>query len=118
VVGDARAAGGAPVIASPVDRVKPKGTVALQRLVNLEREPRATVVSERWDRDDWSQLWWVRAHLRLRAEAGVGDRLLDQCTQALRAKYPQYRAGPPFARVLVFDVERLVGWTAGGDPAG
>ena len=105
------------VLASPIDRVKPKGTVALQRLANLERDPRATVLCEHWDREDWSQLWWVRAHLRLRSEPepepqpGAASRLLEECATALRDKYAQYRA-TEFARVLVFDVERLVGWAA------
>src|SRR4029453_10552195 len=48
----------------PVDRVKPKASSRLQRERNLEADPRATLLVEHWDRDDWSQLWWVRAELR------------------------------------------------------
>ena len=48
----------------PVDRVKPKASMRLQRERNLEADPRATLLVEHWDRDDWSRLWWVRAELR------------------------------------------------------
>lgn len=48
----------------PIDRVKAKRSPRLQRQRNLEVDPRATLLIERWDRDDWSQLWWVRANLQ------------------------------------------------------
>ena len=48
----------------PVDRVKPKSTTRLQRERNLEADPRAALLIEHWDREDWSRLWWVRAELR------------------------------------------------------
>ena len=55
-------------LAVPVDAVKPKGSTALARIRNLQRDPRATLLVERWDADDWSRLWWVRLSL-VRAEA-------------------------------------------------
>ena len=51
----------------PVDQVKPKASSRLQRERNLEADPRATLLVEHWDRDDWSRLWWVRAELRWQA---------------------------------------------------
>lgn len=48
----------------PIDRVKPKASLRLQRERNLEADPRATLLVEHWDRSDWSRLWWVRAELR------------------------------------------------------
>ncbi len=99
------------VIATPVDRVKAKDTMELTRLSNLEHDPRAALLCEHWDRDDWSQLWWVRAHLRHRAESEVDARLLDECERALREKYPPYRE-TRFARILVFDVDQMTGWSA------
>ena len=39
---------------------KPKSTLRLQRLVNLQSDPRCALLVDRYD-DDWSQLWWVRA---------------------------------------------------------
>ena len=47
----------------PIDLVKPKTSLRLQRERNLEADPRATLLVEHWDRDDWSRLWWVRAEL-------------------------------------------------------
>ncbi len=99
------------VIATPVDRVKAKTTLALARLANLEHDPRAALVCEHWDRDDWSQLWWVRAHLRHRPADDVRARQVDEGQRALREKYPQY-ADATFARVLVFDVTLVAGWSA------
>ncbi len=99
------------VIATPVDRVKAKDTLELARLSNLEHDPRAALLCEHWDRDDWSQLWWVRAHLDRRPDDEVGVRLADECEEALCDKYPQYR-DTPFARLLVFDVTLVTGWSA------
>jgi len=39
-------------LGSPVDTIKPKRSVRLQRERNLEHDPRATLAIERWDRDD------------------------------------------------------------------
>ena len=47
----------------PVDRVKPKASSQLQREKNLALDPRAALLVEHWDPDDWSRLWWVRATL-------------------------------------------------------
>jgi PPOX class probable F420-dependent enzyme len=91
----------------PVDRVKPKASLRLQRERNLEADPRATLLVEHWDADDWSRLWWVRAELRWQADAdadltaGLGARLAD--------RYPQYR-DQPFARVLVLHIVGVTGW--------
>ena len=40
---------------------------------NLEADPRATLLVDHWDRDDWSQLWWVRIGLSWQGH-GVADR--------------------------------------------
>jgi PPOX class probable F420-dependent enzyme len=93
----------------PVDRVKPKASLRLQRERNLESDPRATLLVEHWDRDDWSQLWWVRAELRWHADAAERAAAL---AVALAGRYPQYR-DQPFARVLVLRLERVTGWAAG-----
>ena len=53
------------LIAIPIDTIKPKQSTNLGRLRNLEADPRATLLVEHWDFDDWSTLWWVRASLVL-----------------------------------------------------
>jgi hypothetical protein len=105
------------VIATPVDRIKPKETTALGRLANLERAA-ATLLVDHWDGADWSRLWWVRAKLVRRPPEEVGPLLLEDCARALRAKYPPYRdaedttENPVFAAVIVLDVGDLTGWAA------
>ena len=93
----------------PVDRVKPKASLRLQRERNLEADPRATLLVDHWDRDDWSRLWWVRAELRLHdaadREAALAARLAE--------RYAQYR-DQPFARVLVLRIVGVTGWAAAG----
>jgi hypothetical protein len=92
----------------PVDRVKPKASLRLQRERNLEADPRATLLVEHWDRADWSRLWWVRAELRWEREAASRARTL---AARLAGRYPQYR-DQPFARVLVFRIVGVAGWAA------
>ena len=55
-------------------------------------DPRATLLVEHWDRDDWSRLWWVRAELRHVMEPQPG-RVAD-IAALLAARYPQYAISP------------------------
>ena len=93
----------------PIDRVKPKTSSRLQRERNLEADPRATLLVEHWDRDDWSRLWWVRVELRWQADAAAASRTADLAAR-LAGRYPQYR-GQPFDRVLVLRIVGVVGWS-------
>jgi hypothetical protein len=103
-------------LATPIDLVKPKGTTDLGRLKNLGRDATATLLAEQWDLDDWSRLWWVKAHLVRRSGHDVSDQLLQECERELREKYTQYR-GAEFAEIVLFDVKTLVGWTAADSAA-
>lgn len=94
----------------PVDRVKAKSSSRLQRERNLEADPRAALLVEHWDRDDWSRLWWVRAELRGEGDAAAA-RAADLAARLAQA-YPQYR-DQPFTRVLVLRVVGVTGWAAG-----
>ncbi len=97
----------------PVDLVKPKASTRLQRERNLESDPRATLLVEHWNRDDWSALWWVRAQLRWLGDdtatsvAALAERMADR----LAERHAPYRE-QPFARVLVFRIDAVTGWTA------
>lgn len=93
----------------PVDRVKPKSPGVLQRERNLRADPRAGLLIEHWDPGDWSLLWWVRAELHW---AGEDPGRAAALATALAAKYPQYR-DRPFHRVIVLQLGRVTGWTAG-----
>ena len=94
----------------PVDRVKPKSSLRLQRERNLEADARATLLVEQWDRDDWSRLWWVRAELRWQGNdvAAREESLANELAQC----FHQYR-DRPFARVLVLRIVAVSGWAAG-----
>jgi hypothetical protein len=97
-------------VAVPVDSVKPKGSTALGRIRNLERDPRATLLVEHWDAADWSRLWWVRLFLVRTAEP---PDVVASLERALRQRYPQY-ATAPFVELLTFRIDLVGGWSASG----
>jgi len=95
-------------LAIPIDAVKPKGSTALGRVRNLERDPRAALLLEHWDPVDWSRLWWVQILLVRTREPAERVAVLER---SLRARYPQYRDGP-FVDILTFRIEKIGGWEA------
>jgi PPOX class probable F420-dependent enzyme len=95
------------LVGVPVDQVKPKTSSRLQRERNLEADPRAALLVDHWDRDDWSRLWWVRAELRFESAAGKETALAAR----LAERYAQYR-DRPFTRVLVLRIVGVSGWAA------
>jgi hypothetical protein len=96
----------------PVDLVKPKASLRLQRERNLEADSRAALLAEHWDGGDWSRLWWVRAELRWQGDAPA--ELTAALAARLAGRYPQYR-DQPFARVLVLRIVGVTGWAAGAN---
>ena len=97
------------VLGVPIDTVKPKTSTRLQRHRNLEDDPRATMLIDHWDGDDWARLWWVRVQLIWQATPAPG--LRSTLGRLLAERYPQYK-DQPFADVLVFDIDGLTGWSA------
>jgi len=93
----------------PVDEVKPKASTRLRRETNLETDPRATLLVEQWDAADWSRLWWARAELSFVTDPNDAD--VESLSAELEKRYPQY-AGRPFAKVLVFRITGMSGWSA------
>jgi hypothetical protein len=96
----------------PIDQVKPKSSLRLQRERNLEADPRATLLIEQWDRDDWSQLWWVRAELRWQGSDTNGRN--ESLANQLAHRYPQY-GDRPFANVLVLHIVTVSGWAGNAE---
>ena len=94
----------------PIDRIKPKASSRLQREHNLAADPRGALLVEHWDTEDWSRLWWVRAHLQYVADPPAA--LIGQLADRLAGTVPQY-ADQPFHRVLVCRIVKLTGWAAG-----
>jgi len=97
-------------IYSIVDAVKPKSSQSPARLRNIEANPRVSILVDEY-RDEWSQLWWVRADGIARSVAdGPG---WEWAIGILRAKYRQYQAvGLEFGPAMIVDVERWIGWSA------
>lgn len=95
---------------------KPKTTTRLKRLRNIEENPRAAFLVDRYD-DDWTRLAWVLCRGaadvlepgRQPADAPARDEILAE----LRAKYPQYHdhdlASRPILRLMI---ERVTQWGA------
>ena len=88
---------------------KPKRSRRLQRVENLEAEPRCTLLVDHYD-GDWSRLWWVRAD----GHADVVDdpSSADHSLELLVARYPDYADAPPAGPVIVVHVSRWHGWAA------
>jgi PPOX class probable F420-dependent enzyme len=98
------------VVFSAVD-AKRKRTTRLRRLENVRQNPRVALLADRYDDDDWTALWWVRADGVARVleadepEARRGVALLAE-------RYAQYGSAPPGGPVLAIAVERWSGWRA------
>jgi PPOX class probable F420-dependent enzyme len=99
---------------------KPKTTVALQRLANIQATGRASVLVDAYT-EDWSTLWWVRADGSAQvlavdhAPEQSGLRLehrhhLHTAIEALTRKYPQYVTQPPSGPVIAVRLSRWRWW--------
>jgi hypothetical protein len=64
---------------------------------------------DKWDDVDWSQLWWVRAHLEWQGESQSSR--AATLSSLLAQRYPQY-SDEPFERILVFRIAAITGWSA------
>jgi PPOX class probable F420-dependent enzyme len=87
---------------------KPKKTVDLQRLRNIEANHAVSVLVDHYA-DDWTLLWWVRVDgfARILNEGAEFDMALEMLT----ARYPQYQSAPPPGPVVAIDIERMTGWS-------
>ena len=98
------------VVWSPLDE-KPKSVADPRRLArvrDIERDPRVTLLVDRWS-EDWSELGW----LRLDGQAELVDGVDPAIIGALRAKYPQYAEHDLESRPLIrITIERTTGWAA------
>lgn len=88
---------------------KPKTTAALQRLANVRRDPRVTVLVDHYD-DEWDRLWWVR--LRGRAVVVDDEHERREAIGPLVTKYRQYHDRPPSGPAIVAEVDGWRWWAA------
>ena len=98
----------APVLYSPLDE-KPKrvGDVReLARVRDIARDPRVTVLVDRWD-ESWTRLAWLRCDGRASLIEPVGADAAEHAlaVEGLRARYAQYvdhdLAARPMLRIVV-----------------
>jgi coenzyme F420-0:L-glutamate ligase / coenzyme F420-1:gamma-L-glutamate ligase len=103
-----------PLVYSELDE-KPKEVADPRRLARVRdviRDPRVTLLADRWD-EDWAGLAWLRCHgtAGLLEPVGEGAAEHRNAVAALRSKYPQYRthdlAGRPMIRV---NLEAATSW--------
>lgn len=93
---------------------KPKTTLRLRRLTNIESNPRFALLVDNYD-DTWDRLWWIL----LRGPATVlwpSTWDVDESNAAitaLRAKYPQYESMALEERPLLkLTPDRITRWSA------
>lgn len=93
---------------------KPKTTLRLRRLTNIESNPKFALLVDHYD-DDWNRLWWIL----LRGPAEVlwptewdGEEA-EAVIAGLRAKYSQYGSMALEERPLLkLTPDRITRWSA------
>ena len=118
------------VLYSAVDG-KPKTTMALQRLTNVEATGRASLLVDEYT-EDWSALWWVRVDGPAQVltsddgelvTSGIGEHeptfrrqgrhgQVVVAVEALSRKYQQYVAQPPTGPVIALRLTQWRWWEA------
>ena len=87
---------------------KPKTTARLKRVRNIEENPQASLIFDRYD-EDWTRLGYVLVTGRAAVIAGGSE--CKTALAALRERYEQYRSmaleGRPLIRVTP---ERVTSW--------
>ncbi|MBD3646747.1 MAG: pyridoxamine 5'-phosphate oxidase family protein [Pseudomonadales bacterium] len=102
-------------IISPVDG-KPKSGKELQRVVDLERDSRFTLLLQHYS-ENWEELWWLRLNGHGKVETLRDEQHREKVTSALRRKYSQYSSVDVLddsVRVLRLKVEHTSAWAWAG----
>jgi PPOX class probable F420-dependent enzyme len=86
---------------------KPKTTPRLQRLLNVEAMPSASLLVDHYD-EDWASLWWVRVDGEVTVEKDTGN--WWEARARLKSKYRQYRNHPPSGPAIFLSIDRLSYW--------
>jgi len=97
-------------ISSIVDTVKPKASLSLTRLRNIETNPWVSLLVDEYD-DGWEHLWWARADGMARIAANGPD--WDHAKAVLVSRYARYGQATDFGPAITVEVERWIGWAAG-----
>lgn len=96
------------VIYTAID-AKPKSTLRLRRIRNIEINPQVSVLVDHYE-DDWDRLWWIR--LDGVARIASDGPLRETALEILAEKYPVYASQPPPGPAIVITVEGIRSWSA------
>lgn len=102
------------VLYTPLDEKPKRGDPrSLRRVRNLATRADAQALFDEYDDGDWSRLRWLQLRGRARlVEPGTSEH--TRAVDALRGRYPQYRAMALESRpVIALDIEQVVSWKAG-----
>ena len=96
------------VIYTAID-AKPKATLRLRRIRNIEVNPNVSVLVDHYE-DDWDRLWWIRLDgvARIVSDGPLRETALEILTE----KYPVYADQPPPGPAIAITVERIRSWSA------
>jgi len=83
---------------------KPKRDTKLQRVRNIEANPRVSLLADHWD-ENWTRLGWVMVRGVARIEAPGG------ASEVLRAKYIQYDTTDLGGPVVAIEPQIINWWT-------
>ena len=89
---------------------KKKSTTELKRLENIKQFPEVTLLVDRYNDDDWKQLWWVRIRGRAKVHQSVSE--FDHAIDLLSDRYTQYAEKRPKGPAIVIERTELTGWKA------
>jgi PPOX class probable F420-dependent enzyme len=92
----------------PVDTLKPKRSTLLQRIANIEADPRCVLLVEHYS-ENWDELWWVRVHGS--ASVCTSDDL-ENARSVLTARHPRYAQPGSIVTALVLVPEITSGCQA------
>ena len=96
------------VVYTAID-AKPKTTLRLRRIRNIELNPQVSVLVDHYE-DDWDRLWWIRLDgvARIVSDGPLRETALEMLTE----KYSVYADQPPPGPAIVITVERIRSWSA------
>ena len=86
---------------------KPKSSLNLRRLQNIEATPGTCLLVDHYD-EDWTHLWWIRLDGTARVVGSASEK--ERARNALTTKYPQYRTVAIPGPVIALDVARWLMW--------
>jgi PPOX class probable F420-dependent enzyme len=86
---------------------KPKSTLDLRRLHNIDHEPAACLLVDHYD-EEWAQLWWVRMDGTARVVESAAE--AESAKAGLRAKYSQYGRLAIPGQVIALTISGWVSW--------